>query len=337
MQPTRSRSFRRRSERSATSWRRRRDERRGERRRHVLRTARAAPAAADARLALAPGRGARLPRRRDRHPAPGGDRGDRSRPGSIFLHDKETGELYTYISTGLGSRQIRLLDDLGIAGAVFHSGVGEIVHDAARIPASTATSTSRPGTGRRSVVCAPIRNAKGETIGVAEMLNKVDGTFETERPDAARGDDRRSARSTLEALQRLERTTRERQREVDFLNLVSDITSELELATAPRVMGEATRMLNCRALDALPERREDQRAVQLRRRRAGARTRSASRTTWASPARPSRPGRRSAFPYAYADLRFNPSSTARPGTSRARSCACRSSTRTARRSASRRC
>ena len=40
--------------------------------------------------------------------------------GSLFLHDDETGELYTYVSTGLGSRQIRLLDDLGIAGAVFH-------------------------------------------------------------------------------------------------------------------------------------------------------------------------------------------------------------------------
>ena len=39
--------------------------------------------------------------------------------GSIFLHDEETGELYTYISTGLGSRQIRLMDDHGIAGHVF--------------------------------------------------------------------------------------------------------------------------------------------------------------------------------------------------------------------------
>ena len=38
--------------------------------------------------------------------------------GSIFLHDKETNELYTYISTGLGSRQIRLMHDLGIAGQV---------------------------------------------------------------------------------------------------------------------------------------------------------------------------------------------------------------------------
>src|SRR5262249_11700503 len=47
--------------------------------------------------------------------------------GSLFLHDDETGELYTVKTTDLGSRQIRVLDHLGIVGAVYQSGVGEIV------------------------------------------------------------------------------------------------------------------------------------------------------------------------------------------------------------------
>ena len=97
--------------------------------------------------------------------------------GSIFLHDDETGELYTYVSTGLGSRQIRLLDDLGIAGAVYHSGIGEIVHDAYADPRFHRDVDEQTGYTTRSLICAPIKNAKGETIGVSELLNKVDGAF----------------------------------------------------------------------------------------------------------------------------------------------------------------
>jgi len=165
--------------------------------------------------------------------------------GSIFLHDRETGELYTYISTGLGSRQIRLMDDLGIAGAVFHSGVGEIVHDVYADPRFHRDVDEQTGYTTKSLVCAPVKNAKGETIGVAEMLNKIAGSFDTSDLAMLEGMTSQCA-ITLEALQRLERTSRERQREVDFLNLVSDLTSELELTTLlSRVVSEATRMLNC--------------------------------------------------------------------------------------------
>ena len=162
--------------------------------------------------------------------------------GGIRLDD-ETGELYTYISTGLGSRQIRLMDDLGIAGAVFHSGVGEIAHDAYADPRFHRDVDEQTAYTTKSLLCAPVRNAKGETIGVAEMLNKVDGTFEANDLTLLERMTSQCA-ITLEALQRLERTTRERQREVDFLNLVSDLTSELELTTLlSRVVSEATRML----------------------------------------------------------------------------------------------
>jgi adenylate cyclase len=165
--------------------------------------------------------------------------------GSLFLHDKETGELYTYISTGLGSRQIRLMDDLGIAGAVFHSGVGEIVHEAYADSRFHRGVDEQTGYTTKSLICTPVRNAKGETIGVAEMLNKIDGAFGTSDLTLLEGMTSGCA-ITLEALQRVERTSRERQREVDFLNLVSDLTSELELTTLlSRVVSEATRMLNC--------------------------------------------------------------------------------------------
>jgi adenylate cyclase len=165
--------------------------------------------------------------------------------GSIFLHDDETGELYTYVSTGLGSRQIRLMDDLGIAGAVFKGGVGEIVHDAYADPRFHRDVDEQTGYTTKSLVCAPIKNAKGATIGVAEMLNKVNGTFGTDDLALLEGMTRECAVS-LEALQRIERMSRDRRREIDFLNLVSELTSELELTTLlSRVVSETSRLLDC--------------------------------------------------------------------------------------------
>jgi adenylate cyclase len=165
--------------------------------------------------------------------------------GSIFLHDRETGELYTYVGTGLGPRQIRLMDDLGIAGAVFHGGVGEIVPDAYADPRFHRDVDGQTEYTTRSLVCAPIRNARGEVIGVVELLNKLEGEFEEPDLVALEGITAQCA-VTLEALHRLERMSLERRREVDFLNVVSDLTSELELTRLlERVVSEATRMLDC--------------------------------------------------------------------------------------------
>jgi adenylate cyclase len=225
--------------------------------------------------------------------------------GSLFLHDDETGELYTYVSTGIGSRQIRLLDDLGIAGAVFHGGVGEIVQNAYADERFHPEVDQQTGYTTTSLVCAPIRNAKGETIGVVEMLNKLDGTFDADDLVLLEGMTSQCAIS-LEALQRLERTTRDRQREVEFLNLVSDLTSELELTTLlARVVSEATRLLDCdRTTLFLNDEKTGELfsyvvdKLELRELRfpnhlgiAGAVFTS---------------GRSIRIPYAYADLRFNP-------------------------------
>ncbi len=225
--------------------------------------------------------------------------------GSVFLHDDETGELYTYVTTGLGSRQIRLLDDLGIAGAVYHSGVGEIVHDAYADPRFHRDVDEQTGYTTRTLICAPIKNAKGETIGVAELLNKADGAFtaadltqlESMTRDCATG---------LQALQRLERVTRERQREVDFLNLVSDLTSELELTTLlARVVSEATRMLDCdRTTLFLNDEKTNELVSYVVDKLEVEEIRFPNHLGIAGTVFTSRESIR--IPYAYADLRFNP-------------------------------
>jgi adenylate cyclase len=225
--------------------------------------------------------------------------------GSVFLHDDETGELYTYVSTGLGSRQIRLLDDLGIAGAVYHSGVGEILGEAYADPRFHRDVDEQTGYTTKSLICAPIRNAKGETIGVVELLNKNDGDFDRRDLDVLE-DMTRECAISLEALQQLERMTRDRQREVEFLNLVSDLTSELELTTLlTRVVSEASRMLDCdRTTLFLNDEKTgelvsyvvDKLEVQEIRFPNGLGIAGATFTS----------GESIRIPYAYADLRFNP-------------------------------
>jgi len=164
--------------------------------------------------------------------------------GSLFLHDDETGELYTVKTTDLGSRQIRVLDHLGIVGAVYQSGVGEIVREAYEDPRFHRDVDRETGFTTESILCAPVKNAKGETIGAAEMLNKLGGEFTNADLALLEGITSQCA-MTLETMQLIDRTAAARRREIDFLNVVSDLTAELDLARLlGRVMSEATRMLD---------------------------------------------------------------------------------------------
>ena len=164
--------------------------------------------------------------------------------GSLFVHDDETGELYTQKSGDLGARQIRVMDDRGIAGAVYQSGTGEIVSDAYADPRFAREIDQETGFTTRSILCAPVRNAKGETIGIVEILNKLNGEFD-ERDLGLLEEMTSQCAITLQSLQLIEQMTQSRRREIEFLNLVSELTSELELGRLlGRAMSEATRMLD---------------------------------------------------------------------------------------------
>ena len=50
--------------------------------------------------------------------------------GTLFLNDYETNELYSRVAQGSFRREIRILNTSGVAGHVFTTGQGAIVHDA---------------------------------------------------------------------------------------------------------------------------------------------------------------------------------------------------------------
>ncbi len=164
--------------------------------------------------------------------------------GSLFLHDAASGELFSRIAQGLKRREIRILDDVGIAGSTFHSGESVIIHDAYNDDRFNRQVDAETGFTTKSILATPVRNAKNEIIGVAQVLNKVDGEFTKQDLAVLEGVTTQCA-ITLQSMQLVERMEETRRREIEFLNIVSEMTSELELSTLlRRVMTEATAMLD---------------------------------------------------------------------------------------------
>ncbi|MEE9239810.1 MAG: GAF domain-containing protein, partial [bacterium] len=164
--------------------------------------------------------------------------------GTIFLNDDQTGELYSRVAQGNFQREIRILNTSGIAGHVFQSGKGEIVHDAYSDERFNREIDQQTGFVTKSLLCAPIRTVKGEIIGVAQTLNKTNGEFSEE--DLALLEAMTSqAAISLASTQFVERMKKSRMQEMEFLDVVSDVTSEIDLgALLQKVMAEATKMLN---------------------------------------------------------------------------------------------
>jgi adenylate cyclase len=164
--------------------------------------------------------------------------------GSLFLNDEKTGELFTRVAQGIHKREIRLLNTSGIAGHVFTTGEGIIALDAYAHEKFDKIADVRTGYKTDSVLCAPIRTVNGEIIGVVQALNKVDGEFTQEDLETLEALATQAA-IALQSRQTIERMTASRKTEMEFLDIVSSVTSEIDLSVLlGKVMGEATRMLD---------------------------------------------------------------------------------------------
>ena len=163
--------------------------------------------------------------------------------GTLFLNDTETNELYSRVAQGDLVREIRVLNDSGIAGIVFQSGEGLMIHDAYSDARFNRSVDQQTGYVTRNIICAPIRTVAGQIIGVVQALNKTKGKF-TKDDLALLEAMACQAAVALQSMQQVERMRKSRLQEMEFLNVVSDVTSEIELdKLLAKVMSEATRML----------------------------------------------------------------------------------------------
>jgi adenylate cyclase len=163
--------------------------------------------------------------------------------GTLFLNDPATGELYSRVVQGERMHEIRFLNDAGIAGRVFTTHESLVINDAYADPRFNRDVDEQTGYVTHSIVCAPVTTAKGEVIGVAQVLNKRSGQFDADDLTLLEAMTSQAS-AALVSTRYLEHVDRQRADEMEFLRLVSDISSELDLdALLQRVMAEATRLL----------------------------------------------------------------------------------------------
>ena len=90
---------------------------------------------------------------------------------TLFLHDPESGELFSRVAQGEGLTEIRVSDTDGIVGSVFGSGISEIIADAYGDTRFNREVDRRTGYRTRDLLSVPLRNQAGQVMGVTQVLN----------------------------------------------------------------------------------------------------------------------------------------------------------------------
>lgn len=232
--------------------------------------------------------------------------------GTLFLNDERTGELYSRFAQGVSTREIRILNNSGIAGHVFTTGTGVIVTDPYNDPRFNERIDVETGYRTESLLCVPVRVIRGEVIGVLQMLNKKEGQFSEE--DMRLLEDLTSLTSiALRSRQFADRMHDARRQEKDFLDVVADVTSDIDLGKMLiKVVSEAARMLEAdRATLFLNDEKTNELFSRVAMGTSVGEIRMPNHVGIAGAVFTS--GQAINIPYAYADLRFNPAFDKRTG------------------------
>ena len=163
---------------------------------------------------------------------------------SIFLNDSRTSELYTRIGASRITREVRMLNTVGIAGHVFTTGRGAIIPDAYADERFNPEVDKKTGYVTRNILCVPLRTLKGQVIGVAELLNRKDGDFIVEDLELLEALVRQAA-IALESRRNSEEMERDRLQQLELLRIVSEISTEIKLAPLlQKLISTITKMLD---------------------------------------------------------------------------------------------
>ncbi len=225
--------------------------------------------------------------------------------GSLFLNDPDTNELYSRVAQGNFQREIRLMNNSGIAGHVYASGEPLVIHDAYSDPRFNRSVDEQTGFTTRNILCVPIKTVRGEIIGVAQTLNKKGSRFTRKDLDLLQA---MTSQGTLalQSAQFIERMQASRRKEMEFIEVVSEVTADIKLGSLlQRVMGEATRLLNAeRSTLFLNDDKTNELWSEVGQGLESMQIRLPNHVGIAGAVFSS--GKSINIPYAYADLRFNP-------------------------------
>ncbi|NCO95799.1 MAG: GAF domain-containing protein, partial [Armatimonadetes bacterium] len=163
---------------------------------------------------------------------------------TVFLNDERTGELYSRVAQGEWRREIRMLNNRGVAGWSFTTGEGAIIADAYADERFLDDFDRRTGFKTKSILCAPLRNLNGDIVGASQVLNKKDGQF-AESDLALLDAITQQAAIGLQTHLVLEQIEHSRQQEAEFLEVVSSVSSEINLGPLlNKIISAITKMLD---------------------------------------------------------------------------------------------
>ena len=94
---------------------------------------------------------------------------------SVWLYDEAEGEIYTIVAQELGTEEIRMPADQGVAGHVLQAGTALNLEDAYDHPAFDRSYDQETGYRTKSMLCTPLRDRQGEKLGVFQVINKLEG------------------------------------------------------------------------------------------------------------------------------------------------------------------
>lgn len=105
---------------------------------------------------------------------------------TLFLLNRETGELWSKVAQGAGTTVIRFPASKGLAG---HTASGKKIlniKNAYEDPRFDPTHDRETGYKTQSVLSAPVINRSGEVVGVTQTINKKSGGFDSEDEELLR-------------------------------------------------------------------------------------------------------------------------------------------------------
>lgn len=168
---------------------------------------------------------------------------------TLFLLDRESNELWSKVAKADGETllEIRIPADRGIVGFVASTGQSLNVPNAYEDPRFDSTVDRQTGYRTRTILCMPVYNSEGKLIGVTQLINKLQGTFNASDEKFMQAFNIQAG-VALENAQLFERVLLEKQYQKDILQSLSDAVISTNTKGEVVTINEAAlRLLGCGA------------------------------------------------------------------------------------------
>lgn len=163
---------------------------------------------------------------------------------TLYLVDNGRQEIWSKVAQGESMKEIRVPLGLGIAGQVAQTGQTINISDAYRDPRFNPEVDRRTGYRTQTILCMPMRNLKGQVIGVIQVLNKRGGVFTDRDEQLLEAFSAQAGIAVRNALLNLEIIKRMRTSEI-LLNVMRAVSSELEIdQLLQKIVAETSEAMN---------------------------------------------------------------------------------------------